>query len=122
MAELGEQAACAARTKDAQRRSQELAEESAHLHDRLLETAELVRRSHEQTAEMMEHLAAAGTGEQATRRRRMAERSRRFAEEEARHIAELSKRPSREPNHGGAGDRPDSDPNPEPSAAPSSTV
>jgi len=110
MAELSEQDEFAARTKDARRRTQELAEDSARLHDRVLETAELVRRSHEQTAETMEHLAAAGTGEQATRRRKVAEQSRRFAEEEAGHIAGLMKRGSREPDRSGADNHPDSHP------------
>ena len=102
MAGLREQDDFAARAKDAQRRAQELAGESAHLHDRVLQTAELVRRSHEQTAKTLEYLAAAGPAEHATRRRQMAERSHRFAEEEAGHITRLTKRSSHEPSQGGA--------------------
>jgi hypothetical protein len=84
-----ERAATDARTRDAQRRSQELELERSRLHDRLLETAESVRRSYEHTAETMEQLADTGTAEHASRRRRAAEWSRRLAQEEARHIVKL---------------------------------
>jgi predicted transcriptional regulator len=89
MSEPSEHEKHAARTKDAQRRSRELEQDRSRLHDRLLETAESVLHSHEQTAETMEKLADTGSAEYATRRREAAERSRRFAEEEARQVAEL---------------------------------
>jgi hypothetical protein len=101
----------AARIKAAQRRSQELDQDRSRLHDRLLETAESVRRSHEQTAETMDKLANTGGPEHATRRREAAERSRRFAEEEARQVAELRGQDSGEQNQGtGTEDSPATDP------------
>ena len=87
--------------KDAQRRSRELKQEGSHLHDRLVETAETVRRSHERTAETMENLADTGATEHVTRRRQAAEQSRRFAAEEARQLAELGGRAIRERDQGG---------------------
>ena len=80
---------------DAQRRSEELEEQHVRLHDRVLETAASVLRSHELTAETMRRLAETGTAEHAARRYRAAERSRRLAEEEAHQIAVLSGRDSR---------------------------
>jgi hypothetical protein len=87
--------------KDAQRRSQELKRDQLLLHDRLLATAESVRRSHERTAETLENLADTGPVEHATRRRRAAERSRSLAEWEAREIAALRGGDSRERNRRG---------------------
>jgi hypothetical protein len=101
-----ERAANDARTTDAQRRSQELELERSRLHDRLLETAESVRRSHEHTAETMEHLADTGPAEHASRRRRAAKWSRRLAKEEARQIAKLSGGNSREATEGRGPDDP----------------
>lgn len=89
MARSSERARQDARTKDAQRRSQELKDERSRLHDQVIATAESVRRSHERTAETMEKLADTGPAEHATRRREAAEHSRRLAEEEARQIATL---------------------------------
>lgn len=78
--------------RDVQRRSQELEIERARLHERLLATAELVRRSHQHTAETMDSLADTGPAKYAARRRRAAEWSRGRAEDEARHIAKLKGR------------------------------
>lgn len=80
------------RTDEPGRRSQELQETVARLHDRLLDTAEAVRRSHEQSANAMEHLADLGRSEHRERRRRVAKHSRELAEKEARQIAELKDR------------------------------
>jgi predicted transcriptional regulator len=102
-----ERARLETRMKDAQRRSRELEQEGSQLHDRLVETAESVRRSHEQTAETMQNLADTGAAEHVARRREAAERSRRFAEEEARQLAELAGRDVRERDPGGdTADRP----------------
>jgi hypothetical protein len=94
MAEPGGLAGHEARMKHAQRRSLELQHERLRLHDRVLETAELVRRSHEQTAQTLEKLADTGPAEHAARRRRAAEQSRRLAEEEGREIVRLRGRRS----------------------------
>jgi hypothetical protein len=82
------------RTTDAQRRSQELEAQRSRLHERVLETAALVRRSHQHTAETMARLAATGPAKHAARRRRAAEWSRKLADEETRQIAMLSARDS----------------------------
>jgi predicted transcriptional regulator len=100
-----------ARAREAQRRSRELDEERSQLHDRVIETAESVRRSHERTAETLDNLADSGPSEHAPRRREAAEKSRAFAEEEARQIAELKDRNSDEATHGSdSDDRPGPDP------------
>jgi hypothetical protein len=108
----GEQAEHEATPKDAQRWLQELEQERARLHDRLIETAESVRRAHERTAETLQNLADTGPAEHATRRRLAAERSRRLAEEEARQLAEFKGERFPEPNQGGSTD---DQPNVEPS-------
>lgn len=90
MSEPSEQNELDRRAKDVLRRTQELEDDRTRLHDRLLEIAESVRRSHEQTAEMLDALADTGLAEHVTRRRHAAEEARRLAEQEARHIAELT--------------------------------
>ena len=104
MAKQSERAKLTARTREAQDRSRELEQINWQLHDHVLETAESVRRSYEQTAETMENLADTGLARDAERRRRAAERSRHFAEEEARQIAELRGRDSRRANDGPGSD------------------
>lgn len=104
MAEPGRSASLDARMNDAQRKSLELEQERLHLHDRVLETAESIRRSHERTAQTLEMLADTGAAEHAARRRRAAEQSRRLAESEASEIAELKGLGSPERNRG-CGDR-----------------
>ena len=110
MPEPSEQEKMAERLRKARRQSEELEQDRSQLHDRLIETGESIRRSHEQTAETMDNLADSGAAEHVTRRRRAAERSRRFAEEEARQIAELEGRTSGETNQRSGTDEEDTDP------------
>ena len=95
-----------ARTRINQRRSRELEEDSARLRDHMLTTAESVRRSHERVADVMERLADAGAAEHAPRRRQLAERSREFADDEARQIAGMKNRKSGERDEASRGDDP----------------
>jgi predicted transcriptional regulator len=111
MSGSSEQAEHEATTNDAQRRLQELDLERSRLHDRVVEIAESVRRSHERTAQTLENLADTGPAEHATRRRRAAERSRRLAEEETRQLAQLTGQGSPESNQARhADDQSDADP------------
>lgn len=85
-----------------QQHSRELEAERARLHEQVIDTAEQVRRTHEQVADTLDRLADHG-GEHAPRRRDVATRSRRMAEEETRQIAELDGRRRRSGARGSIG-------------------